>query len=131
MSRTADVLQNLRPSIKTKEIQDEYSTEWFQNTVLRPVIKFQHDLLIQYISTQPLLFKALIHSDTEEKIRSSISTFIQKQASLKYSLIGFIIGLLTMEEMAKYLENQSEFNRRIIQMITQRLFDSRDEWLKI
>ena len=129
MNRNSDLLQNLRPSIKTQEITDNLIPEWFQNNVLRSIIKFQHSLLIHYISQQKLLFKSLAQSDTEEQARELISIFIQKQSAVKNQLIGFITGLLTNEEFSSYLENQSEFNRRIIQMISQRLFDSREEWM--
>ena len=40
-------LKSLRPDILTKKINaDMSSEEYFQNTVLRPIIKFQNDLLI-------------------------------------------------------------------------------------
>ena len=95
MNRNSDLLQNLRSAIKAQEITDNLLPEWFQNNVLRPIIKFQHPLLIHYISQQKLLFKSLAQSDTEEQTREIISVFIQKQSAVKNQLIGFITGLLT------------------------------------
>ena len=47
MSSRDTYLKSLRPDILTKTIKTEMSTEeYFQNTVLRPIIKFQNDLLI-------------------------------------------------------------------------------------
>ena len=47
MSSRDSYLKSLRPDILTKTIKTEMSSEeYFQNTVLRPIIKFQNDLLI-------------------------------------------------------------------------------------
>jgi len=129
MNRNNNLLQNLRPTILTKEVKEKNSIEGFQNKVLRPVIKFQHTLLIKFISNQQLLIKLSSKSETDEQLRETIKTFIRKQVALKHSFIGLILGLLTTDEFSRYLENSSEFDKRILQMITQRLFDSRKEWI--
>jgi hypothetical protein len=47
MSSRESSLKSLRPDVLTKTIKSEMSSEeYFQNTVLRPIIKFQNDLLI-------------------------------------------------------------------------------------
>ena len=47
MSSRDSYLKSLRPDILTKTIKTEMSSEeYFQNTVLRPIIKFQNELLI-------------------------------------------------------------------------------------
>ena len=47
MSSRDSYLKSLRPDILTKTIKTEMSSEeYFQNKVLRPIIKFQNELLI-------------------------------------------------------------------------------------
>lgn len=49
---------------------------------------------------------------------------LQKDSSFKKFLIGTIVGHFSDEEINFYLNNTRELNRRIIQIITQRLEDS-------
>jgi hypothetical protein len=39
-------------------------------------------------------------------------------------LIGLVIGLITLTEFNQYQLNSSEYQRRIIQIIVQRIFDA-------
>ena len=84
------VLENL-VNVGTTEI------EKFQNEVLRPIIKMQHNLLI-----------------------ASFNNY-------KNINLGFIIGHFSMDEFSFYSLNTSEMNRRILQIISQRIKDSISE----
>ena len=114
---------SIRPELNlTSTIPDED----FQNRTLRPVLKLQHDLILllfmQFCSKQKIdLFK------DEKKFNSIVNTHIKKNMVLKNQYLGLIIGQFTAEEFTTYVENDSEFNKRIITMIVQRLKDSQLE----
>jgi hypothetical protein len=61
---------------------------------------------------------------TNEQLQVFILDYIGKQNALKNQLIGSVIGLLTEEELVFYFTNQSDLNKRIYQMICQRIYDN-------
>jgi len=122
MNKERPVLQDL--------IKDNMSViELFQNQTLRPVIKMQHDLLIasfkNYIAKRKIDFSTL----TEQKKRSKTKAVFVKDINYKNLTLGFIIGAFSEDEYAYYSLNSSELNRRILQIITQRVQDSLGEIL--
>lgn len=122
MSR--EELKEFRPELFLEQNAGTKTVELFQNEVLRPIIKYQHDLLIGSVNSQSL-FKTILNDkgpriEFQEKIRQ----FITGQSALKNQLIGYVIGLMTSTEFDFYLKNQQEINKRIHGMICQRVADS-------
>ncbi len=117
--------KELRPILSNALINSNMSAlEQFQNSVLRPVIKLQHSLIIA------LFNKYLTHANfntqslNNEQIKEFIRTSISKNQHLKNQYIGLISGMFTKDEFEHYLSNSSEYGKRIIQMIIQRLQDT-------
>ena len=94
-------IKALRPEIPSAETSHSKEIETFQNAVLRPILKFQNEWIMTFILAN-----------------------IGKQNALKNQLIGSVIGLLTEEELIFYFTNQSDLNKRIYQMICQRMYDN-------
>lgn len=114
---------SIRPELN---LSSTIPDEDFQNRILRPVLKLQHELIlvlfIRFCGKQKIdLFK------DENKFNSIVNTHIKKNMVLKNQYLGLIIGMFTTEEFGIYLENDAEFNKRIITMIGQRLKDSQLE----
>ena len=111
----------LPPSISEGELKEE---ELFQNMVLRPVIKMQHQILIlrvkDYFLSKKVLFNSLDQINKEKWIRNAF----QKDAMLKKEIQGFILGQLNVKEFKEYLKNQKSINKRIVQMVQNRMLDS-------
>ena len=51
-------------------------------------------------------------------------TFIKKNTVLRNQLIGLVLGQFTTEELAMYLEKDTAYNKRILQMVAQRIVDN-------
>jgi hypothetical protein len=114
----------LRPNIDT--ITDSLNTkdiEFFQNKVLRPILKFQNHLLlhlfVHYARQYKGVFFKLNNHQQFEYIHQSLST----NQTFKNKLIGTVVGLFTTEEYVYYSQNLSALNKRIISMSIQRLQD--------
>lgn len=103
--------------------------ECFQNEVVRPIIKMQHQLLIvsfqSYIEKRKIDFSRL----DKEKINSQIETICKKDTAFKSLILGLVIGHFTIKEYEKYRMYSSEYNKRIIQIVKKRLQDSITELL--
>jgi hypothetical protein len=118
--RAESELKSLRP-----EIFSEQSTwnemETFQNEVLRPVLKFQHDLIIRLTKDQILFQKQIANVSSIEQKRDIIKRFFISQANFKYFIIGQICGLLTTSEFEFYLKTKKELDKRITNMLADRI----------
>ncbi len=118
----SDNLQRIRPKIVSALVLDNTSIEErFQNTTLRPILKLQHELLVEifknYITTHKNVFLKLSIEQRTDYIKNTIS----KDVSLKHSITNIIIALFTIEEYKCYTKNSSALNKRIIAMAKERL----------
>jgi hypothetical protein len=97
------------------------SDEYFQNQILRPILKLQNDLYIELFKNYIIKSKANFESYTIEKKFQFIEISIQKDTKFRSLLIGIVIGLFTIDEYVMYSNNSSDLNKRIITMLIERL----------
>ena len=111
---------SIRPTL-TFEKEAESEFEKFQNEVLRPILKLQNDLLIEifknYVSKRKGTFYKL--SDKEKLLY--IDQSVKKDMKFKHYLEGIITAMFTLEEYAKFMENEEELTKRMINLLVQRL----------
>ena len=116
-------MSDRRRAIKGIVKPDTKELERFQNEVLRPILKQQHDLLVQgftiYLQKRKVNFENLSSEQKEKHIDSILS----KDIAFKNVQIGMIVGRFTMEEFKMFNEHASEYSKRILQMLKKRLKD--------
>ena len=95
--------------------------EIFQNTILRPILKIQNDLLIQVFINYAKKQKNVFFGLTSEKKISYIENVIQRDIKFRNALKGMIIALFTLEEYAEYIKLSSNLNKRMMNMLVERL----------
>ena len=115
------VRPNLPSSLTEGDLKKE---ELFQNMVLRPVIKMQHDLLILRVKSYFNSKKLIFHLMDTSKRAAAIESAFQNDLSLKKEIQGMIIGQLTQDEFKLYLNWERSVNKRIVQMVRNRMIDS-------
>lgn len=117
-------LTNIRPIIKTAVINSNMSfDEQFQNTTLRPVIKLQNDLLLDVFKNYIVKRKNVFYELSTEKQIDYIDHAIHKDMKFRNSIKGMIIGQFTIEEYSKYITNSSALNKRMMNLVMQRLIN--------
>ena len=122
MSSRDSYLKSLRPDILTKTIKTEMSSEeYFQNKVLRPIIKFQNDLLIAVFLQFCRKYKNVFFDLSIEKKVLYIESVIAKDSKLRTSFRDMIIGLFSVQEYSEYLINASALNKRMTGIVKERL----------
>ena len=122
MSSRESSLKSLRPDVLTKTIKSEMSSEeYFQNTVLRPIIKFQNDLLIAVFLQFCRKYKNVFFDLSTEKKILYIESAITKDSKLRTSFRDMIIGLFSVEEYSEYLVNASALKKRMTGIVKERL----------
>jgi ribonucleotide reductase beta subunit family protein with ferritin-like domain len=118
-------LKSIRPEILSGTINDDMSSdERFQNLVLRPIIKLQNDLFVEVFKNYIAKHKGVFHNFTHEKRIDYIENAVQKDIKFRNSLKGMVIGLFTVEEYLIYIENSSALNKRMMNIVKERLISN-------
>lgn len=118
-------LNSLRPKILINTINTDMSIEeYFQNTVLRPIIKFQNDLLIAVFLQFCTKYKNVFFDLSTEKKILYIESAIAKDSKLRNTFRNLLIGLFSVEEYSEYLKNASNLNKRMTGIVKERLISN-------
>lgn len=108
-------IDTLDKSLKTKDV------EAFQNNVLRPILKFQNDLLLQIFIDYANQYKGVFFKLSDHEKLSYIQQALSTNQRLRSLILGTIVGLFAVEDFGYYKLNSSALNKRIITMTIQRL----------
>ena len=121
MTRDEQIIK-VRPVIDSIDIQLVNSDgEKFQNQVLRPIIKFQHELLIVIFNDYLLSKKIDLESFSDEIRMDKVDVIFKKDNELVSQLKSVIIGFFTSKECEIYFTMKSEINKRMIQIVRERI----------
>ena len=117
----ADKIKACLPCIIIKESKNSSDEEQFQNQVLRPILKFQNELFIKLFLSNCKTYKInYTEFNTEEK-HDYIDHIFKKDFKLRAIFIGTVVALFTIEEFEKYTVKKQLYNKRVIQMLSERL----------
>ncbi|WP_233861459.1 glyoxalase [Tenacibaculum piscium] len=117
---------SIRPVLN---LSSEIPVEDFQNKTVRPILKLQHELIIQFFIFFCKNQKVDIVHIEKEKFNKAVNTITKKNINLKNQFLGLIIGQFTVAEFEFYKNNTADINKRILMMIGQRIKDSQSEIL--
>jgi len=108
-----------RPLLSLKIANSE--EEIFQNETLRPILKLQHELIItlaqEFLKSRNITWEKVREKDPLQWLNINI----KRDIPFKNQLIGMVIGQFNKEELIEYLSFQKEMNKRIINMMTERI----------
>lgn len=122
MENRESSLLALRPQILNARISENMSQdEQFQNKTIRPIIKLQNDLLIEVFRNYIKKRKNTFYDLTLEERMHYIENAIQKDMKFRNSLKGMIIGQFTVDEYLLYIKNSSALNKRMMNIVKDRL----------
>jgi F0F1-type ATP synthase delta subunit len=120
-SRELDLVA-LRPEIPSAIVTPLMSfDEQFQNTTLRPIVKLQNELFIMVFRNYVSKHKNVFYTLSLEKRMQYIENAIQKDIKFRNSLKGMVIGQFTIEEYELYIQNSSSLNKRMMNLVIERL----------
>lgn len=122
MSKRDSDLLALRPIIAGAKINSQMSAEErFQNETLRPVAKFQNDLLLAVFRNYIAKHKNIFYTITIEKRLNYIENALQKDIKFRNNVKGILVGQFTMMEHESYVNNSSALNKRMMNIVRERL----------
>jgi hypothetical protein len=117
-------LRRIRPqigSIKSFDLMGD--EEKFQNITLRPILKLQNPLLLEVFQNYIVNHKGVFFELSTEKRLAYIENTIFKNQKFRNALKGIIIGHFTVEEYKEYTLQSSSINKRMMNMVVERLKD--------
>ncbi len=97
--------------------------EIFQNRTIRPILKFQNSLFIASFLNYVNKHKSEFYNLSVEKKLSFIENAIQKDIKFRNALKGMVIAMFTVDEFNEYIKNSSKLNKRMMNLLTERLKD--------
>ena len=95
--------------------------ERFQNQTLRPILKVQNDLFLAVFKNYLIKQKIDFNSLSPEKKMMCIDQAIQRDIKFRNILKGIVIGFFTLEEFETYIQNSSNLNKRMMNLLIERL----------
>ena len=117
-------LRRIRPEIKkTKQFDSMGTEERFQNETLRPILKLQNPLFIAVFHNYIEKRKGVFYELGLEKKMAYIESSLIKDQKFRNSVKGMIIGQFTIAEYQQYSGNSSALNKRMMNMVIERLKD--------
>lgn len=120
-NRDQKLLSN-RPIITSARVSENMSfDERFQNETLRPIIKLQNDLFVAVFQNYIVKHKNVFYELSLEKRLDYIENAIHKDMKFRNAIKGMIIGQFTLEEYNLYITNSSSLNKRMMNIVKQRL----------
>ncbi len=115
-------IKRIRPEIPKARIHDQMSNdERFQNATLRPIVKLQNPLIIEVFRNYITKRKNVFYNLTLDKKVAYIENAVNKDMKFRNSVKGMIIGQFTVEEYLVYIQNSSALNKRIANLVRERL----------
>ena len=116
-----------RPIIKDLVKKHTTEIESFQNTIVRPIIKMQHPLLVASFKNYLEKRKVDLQSCSDLEINKKIKLIYNNDIYYRNISLGLIIGHFSTSEFSYYINYSSEINKRIIKIIHQRVHNSLSE----
>lgn len=119
---------SIRPKLNIVS-EDEYISfsERFQNTTLLPIIALQSDLLIAVFKNNAKARKLILKNISNQKLIAFIDNLLFKDNHFKSLIIGLIVGHFTTEEYKQYSEKTTDLDKKIIELVDERMHDNLSE----
>lgn len=127
--RDLSVVKSLLPIVIYDKSLDSNEIESFQNSVIRPILKFQNELLNQLVLERVKNLNARFKLLSNEEQQVLILSNVKKDIALRNQLIGIVLAFFTQEEFKVYSLYNKELSKRIVEMIVQRVLDQYNYFL--
>jgi hypothetical protein len=121
--RKEDKLLGLREEILTKK-SEQTPIEQFQNKTIRPILKYQHTILIVFFNANVHVQYIVSANYSLLKKQNQLKLFVSKQLAFRAQLLGIVTGLFTELEFEFYLSEKVNIDKRITNMILERFFST-------
>ncbi len=121
MKTRCEMLTEIRGESLGTVSENSSFEEKFQNKTLRPILKFQNELFLEVFKNYAIKQKGVFFTFSPEKKMDYIENAIQRDTKFRNALKGIIIGFFTIIEYKEYIQNSSNINKRMMNLVIERL----------
>ena len=121
MKTRCEMLTEIRGESLGTVSENSSFEEKFQNKTLRPILKFQNELFLEVFKNYAIKQKSVFFTFSPEKKMDYIENAIQRDTKFRNALKGIIIGFFTIIEYKEYIQNSSNINKRMMNLVIERL----------
>jgi hypothetical protein len=121
--RKEDKLLGLREEILTEK-SEQTPIEQFQNTAIRPILKYQHTIIIVFFNSNIHVQYIVSANSSLLKKQNQLKLFVSKQLAFRAQLLGIVTGLFTDAEFEFYLSEKVNLDKRIANMVLERFYST-------
>ena len=98
--------------------------EQFQNTAIRPILKYQHTIIIVFFNSNIHVQYIVSANSSLLKKQNQLKLFTSKQLAFRAQLLGMVTGLFTDAEFEFYLSEKVNLDKRIANMFLDRFYST-------
>jgi len=121
--RDLSAVKSILPIVIYDKSLDSNEIESFQNSVIRPILKFQNQLLNELVLERVNNLNARFKLLSNEEQQAFILSIVKKDIALRNQLIGIVLAFFNQDEFKVYSLYNKELSKRIVEMIVQRVLD--------
>ena len=121
--RDLSAVKSILPIVIYDKSLDSNEIESFQNSVIRPILKFQNQLLNELVLERVKNLNARFNLLSNEEQQAFILFNVKKDIALRNQLIGIVLAFFNQDEFKVYSLYNKELSKRIVEMIVQRVLD--------
>ena len=121
MKTRCEMLTEIRGESLGTVSENSSFEEKFQNKTLRPILKFQNELFLEVFKNYAIKQKGVFFTFSPEKKMDYIDYAIQRDTKFRNALKGIIISFFTITEYKEYIQNSSNINKRMMNLVIERL----------
>ncbi|QHJ07829.1 hypothetical protein [Hymenobacter busanensis] len=120
-SSADDALRALRPSVPVEPTAVAGTADAFLHHTLRPVLKLLNAHLLQLVADVSREYRLPLATAAAADQERLVLELLQRNARLQHTVVGMVCGLLTTDEYAFYRRHRAECNRRVLELVRQRV----------
>ncbi len=121
MEERSKLIKSILPKIEI-ETSTSLTIEYFQSETLRPILKFQNEIILVTFESFCLDNKFDVQKLTSDLKLTKIVKILKTSNQLKQLYLGMIIGFFTSDEIIFYTKNKKDINKRIIALLIERIY---------
>lgn len=123
MDQRDELLLRLRGEALGEIHPQSSKEEIFQNQTIRPILKLQNDIFLESFINYVNKSKSDFYAFGTEKKMTFIDNAVHKDIKFRNALKGMVIAMFTIEEFREYIQNSSNLNKRMMNLLIERLKD--------
>ena len=120
-----DWLRQIRPQLDL-DTSESRPVERFQNETLRPILKLLNPTILRLVAARLARYGVGFAEMDRPDQRDRLRNLLKEDGRLKRTLLGMVVGHLTGDELATYLDHKDEVRRRTVPMLLSRAQDQLD-----